>query len=139
MLHLGENDPNYDYFIGTDDSRVKLEESNLEKDLGVYIDPNLNFEKHIEKITQKAASKCSSILRNFTFRSKEVLVPLFKSLIRPVLEYANTAWSCGLRKNINEVEKNPKIIYKKYLPSQTSPIWKEIWKIEPSKLGAEKV
>ena len=105
VLHLGENNPKYDYFIGTDDSRVKLEESNLEKDLGVYIDPNLNFEKHIEKITQKAASKCSSILRNFTFRSKEVLVPLFKSLIRPVLEYANTAWSGGLRKNINEVEK----------------------------------
>ena len=34
-----------------------------------------------------------------------MLVPLFKSLIRPVLEYANTAWSGGLRKNINEVEK----------------------------------
>ena len=34
MLTLILSKSNYDYFIGTDDSRVKLEESNVENDLG---------------------------------------------------------------------------------------------------------
>ena len=105
VLHLGQNNPRHSYFIGKDDKRIELEETTLEKDLGVHIDRNLSFEEHINKITKKAASKCARILKNFTYRSKEVLVPIFKTIVRPILEYANSAWSSGLRKNINEIER----------------------------------
>jgi len=105
VLHLGHNNQKLSYFIGKGNNRIKLEETTLEKDLGVHVDRDLTFEQHIEKITKKAASKCARILKNFTYRSQEVLVPIFKTIVRPILEYANSAWSSGLRKNINEIEK----------------------------------
>ena len=105
VLHLGDKNPRHSYFIGPPNDKIKLNVTTLEKDLGVHIDQKLTFEQHIEKITQKAASKCAKIIKNFTFRSEDVLVPIFKSLVRPVLEYANTAWSPGLRKHIDEIEK----------------------------------
>ena len=45
------------------------------------------------------------LLRNFTYKSSEVLNPLFKSLVRPHLEYANSVWCPYLKKDINRIEK----------------------------------
>ena len=76
----------------------------MEKDLGVLVDCNLDFESHIDYVIKKASSKKAQILRNFTFRSKKVLIPLFKSLVRPILEYANSAWDSSLKSQINLIE-----------------------------------
>ena len=32
------------------------------------------------------------------------MIPLFKSLVRPILEYANVVWSPHLRKHIDNIE-----------------------------------
>ena len=45
ILHLGKNNPKYNYTIGEEENKVTLSETELEKDLGVYIDPNLDFKK----------------------------------------------------------------------------------------------
>ena len=36
--------------------------------------------------------------KNFTYKNANVLVPLFKSLVRPILEYGNVVWSNGIKK-----------------------------------------
>ena len=104
VLHIGGNNPKHNYTIGKDQNKVDLEETELEKDLGVMVDPLLNFESHIDSITKKASAKCYMILKNFTFRSKDILVPLFKTLIRPILEYANPVWNNNHRKCIDQIE-----------------------------------
>ena len=104
ILHVGKHNPKHTYFIGNGNSRTALEETILEKDLGILVDPNLNFEEHIEHIIKRANSKKAQILNNFTFRSKKVLTPLFKSLVRPILEYNNTVWVSSYRKQIDLVE-----------------------------------
>ena len=50
------------YFIGSDDQRITLEETNLEKVLGVYIDPNLDFKKHIKNTVKETLPS-----KNLTF------------------------------------------------------------------------
>ena len=104
ILHIGENNPKYDYYIGQGATRTILNTTSLEKDLGVLVDCNLDFESHIDYVIKKASSKKAQILRNFTFRSKKVLIPLFKSLVRPILEYANSAWDSSLKSQINLIE-----------------------------------
>ena len=47
LIHLGNNNNTYDYFIGSDEDRVPLDKSDLEKDLGVHVDQNLYFKEHI--------------------------------------------------------------------------------------------
>ena len=49
LLHIGKNNKKHKYFIGTGHQKINLDESDLEKDLGIYIDPNLDFKKHIKK------------------------------------------------------------------------------------------
>ena len=104
VLHLGRNNPKHEYFIGNDVDRITLDETDLEKDLGVFIDPELNFKNHVKKTVQKASYASYKIIRNFTYRDSDILVPLFKSLVRPILEYGNTVWSNGLKKNMNKIE-----------------------------------
>lgn len=104
ILHIGETNPKHVYYIGKGSSRTQVETTTLEKDLGVLVDTELNFESHIEHIVNRASSKKATILRNFSYRSKNVLVPLFKALVRPILEYANTVWDSSYRNQINYLE-----------------------------------
>ena len=71
-----------------------------EKDLGVYIDPLLTFEEHIKEPIKKSNNMSHLIMRSITYKTKEIMIPLLKSLIRPILEYANVVWSPSQRKDI---------------------------------------
>ena len=45
------------------------------------------------------------IKRNFRFKSKSVMVPLYKSIVRPHLDYCVQAWRPHYRKDIDKLEK----------------------------------
>ena len=97
VLHIGKNNKQFKYYIGDESNKTELEITDLEKDLGVSIDPLLNFNSHIKITVKKATAVSFNIIRNFTFRTPEVLVPLFKSLVRPILEYGNPVWNNCLK------------------------------------------
>ena len=69
ILHIGENNPKYKYYIGEGDNRREIETSVIEKDLGILVGNELNFEDHIDYIIKRASSKKAQILRNFTYLS----------------------------------------------------------------------
>ncbi|XP_076441767.1 uncharacterized protein LOC143280873 [Babylonia areolata] len=71
---------------------VELAESEVEKDLGVLIDKGLTFKNHINQTTAKANRFLGVIRRSFDFLTPAVFIQLYKSLVRPVLEYGHTAW-----------------------------------------------
>ena len=45
------------------------------------------------------------IRRNITYKSNSLIVPLYKAIVRPHLEYCIQAWSPYLRKDIDMLEK----------------------------------
>ena len=104
VLHLGKSNKKHEYFIGNEGEQIKLEETDLEKDLGIHIDPNLDFKKHIKATAKKASFVYYKILKHFTYRDSNILVPLFKTLVRPILEYGNSVWSNGLKKYKDMIE-----------------------------------
>ena len=81
-----------------------LTTSTAEKDLGVIIDPQLSFDKHIEEIVKKANKTVGMLSRVIVNKDKEIMVPLFKSIVRPILEYGNVVWSPSLRKHVHLIE-----------------------------------
>ena len=105
VLHLGKNNPRYTYTIKNNDKITIMKETTCEKDLGVHIDPELNFNEHILKQTQKARSLSGMIMRTFVNKTRTILVPIYKALIRPVVEYGNPVWCPYLRKDIDQIEK----------------------------------
>ena len=100
VLHLGKKNPQYSYCMGS----TMLQKANSEKDLGVIVDTDLSFENHMNEVVKKANKIAGLILRTINFNNKDILVPLFKTLVRPLLEYGNAVWSPILKKHIHMIE-----------------------------------
>ena len=83
---------------------VILTATESEKDLGVTVDCGLSFTTHIENQVSKANKIVGLIRRSFTFLDKESMKLLFVSLVRPLLEFANVAWSPKHQKDIDLIE-----------------------------------
>ena len=87
------------------DSRVMLDESVLEKDLGVHVDNKLDFAEHVNVAVTKGNRILGMIRRSFVFLDKVSLKMLFQALVRPLLEYANVVWSPRFKKDMDKLER----------------------------------
>ncbi len=67
---------------------VKLESVHCVKDLGVTITSNLKFSQHCKEAACKANRMLGFINRIFSFKNKDIILPMYTSLVRPHLEYA---------------------------------------------------
>jgi len=63
-----------------------------EKDLGVIIDQNLKFHQHAAAAAAKANRILGLISKCFEHLDVDTLPLLYKTLVRPSLEYANAIW-----------------------------------------------
>ena len=96
---------NPEYFMRkSDGTLIKLEVSNCGKDVGVNIDEHLTFETHIVTKVNKVNSTMGLIRRSFTYLDEEMFVLLFKALVRPHLEYAQSVCSPYLKKHQQMIE-----------------------------------
>ena len=86
-------------------NNIKLESVDNHKDLGIYISSNLKVEKQCKEAYKKANMQLGFISRNFQFKSKDIILPLYKSIVRPHLEYAVQAWTPYYQKDIELLEK----------------------------------
>ena len=101
VLNVGKRNLKYNYTM----NNKSLEKVTEEKDLGVIVTDSLTFSKHIGKIAAKANSILGMIKRTFSYFSKESLLTLYKSYVRPHLEFCVQAWSPFLKKDIIILEK----------------------------------
>ena len=104
VLHLGRNNPCYKYTIEDDNVIKDLEVTVLEKDLGVHVDPLLSFENHISITVKKVRSLSGLIIRSFSFKTIDIMLPIYISKVRLILEYANVVWMPYKRKHIDLIE-----------------------------------
>ena len=82
----------------------EIVQSDSEKDIGVHIDPNLNFQKHMQTKINKANSTLGIILRTMQYKDANIILALYKALVRPHLEFANQVWCPILIKDITLLE-----------------------------------
>ena len=87
------------YTMRKDQEEIPIEKVESEKDLGVIIDSKLTFTKHINSKMKIANRNLGLIFRTFTYIDKDIFLNLFKSLVRPHVEYALTVW-CPVFKRI---------------------------------------
>jgi ribonuclease P/MRP protein subunit RPP40 len=101
VIHMGKNNKEFEYKLG--ESVVK--KSQKERDLGVIIDSSGKSSEQCILSVKKANAVLGMIKRNINFKSKEIMVRLYKALVRPHLEYCVQVWSPYLRKDINMLER----------------------------------
>lgn len=93
------------YFISHNGELHSLEKVDIINDLGVTFDSRLKFDQHISTKIHKANSLLGLIRRNFSNLSIPAFLLLYKSLVRPHLEYANCVWSPYRKTYIKDIEK----------------------------------
>ncbi|CAH2086205.1 unnamed protein product [Euphydryas editha] len=101
VLHIGCNNPKKEYVVNS----KKLRSVDSQKDLGITITHNLKWDKHIINITRRANSMLYLIRKAFLHIDKELFVRLYKSYVRPILEYGFQIWSPYFQKDITLLEK----------------------------------
>ena len=104
VLHIGKKNEGYKYYVSEQSSDV-LEITENEKDIGVTFSTKLDFDLHINNIVNKANQMTGLIKRSFTYIDKDVFLTLYKSIVRPHLEYANVVWHPLYNRQLQSIEK----------------------------------
>ena len=101
VIHLGHKNKKYKYKLG----EYELKKSLKERDLGVIVDSNLKFSEQCSIAVKNANSTLGIIRRHIKSRKKNIILKLYKTLVRPKLEYCVQAWCPYLKKDIEIIER----------------------------------
>ena len=100
VLHLGKKNPEHSYSLGGE-TITSVEE---ERDIGVIITRNLKPTKQCEKAARTANRILSQVLRAFSYRDKKVLPKIFKTYVRPHIEFASPVWNPWSKGDVDLLE-----------------------------------
>jgi len=83
----------------------KLEKVTEERDLGVIVSSDLKVATQCSHACMKANRMLGLIRRTMSSRDPVILTRLYKSLVRPHLEYCAVAWSPYYKKDKEKIER----------------------------------
>jgi len=101
VIHFGHGNKGARYTMNGKELDSVLEE----KDLGVIIQHDLKWGRQCAKAASTGNRVLGMITRSFTFKSRDIILQLYKSLVRPHLEYCVQAWRPHLIKDIDLLER----------------------------------
>jgi len=101
VMHLGRGNLKYNYFM----ENRRLEVVEKERDLGVVISNDLKASNQCRSAYNKAMRTLGMMNRTIVYKNKDTLLRLYKTLVRPSLEYCSSAWSPHYVKDKQLLEK----------------------------------
>ena len=89
VIHFGHNNISLKYVMGGyAPTGIVLEEVKVEKDVGVMVSEDLKPSIQCSQAAKKANSILGRMAQSFSYRDRVVWLRLYKTYVRPHLEYA---------------------------------------------------
>ncbi len=104
-MHIGKNNEQYQYKINDNNEEYILQNTEIERDLGVIISSDLKWSNQVNTAVAKAQKALGLIKRTFTHLNTEMTKTLYTSLVRPHLEFAVSVWKPTSKGEIEVLEK----------------------------------
>jgi hypothetical protein len=123
LQHGRKNELKLPYKI---DENNKVEKSDKVKDLGVTMSEDISFNKHITNIVNDGKRTGGWTLRLINSRDPETVLLIYKTYVRPKLEYASPLWSPHLVKNIIQLESVQRTITSKIRGLEHLNYWERL-------------
>jgi len=101
VMHFGRNNKCVEYRA----NGRTLNSVDEQRDLGVYVHRSLKVGSQVDKVVKKAYGVLAFIGRGIEFRSRNVMLQLYKTLVRPHLEYCVQFWSPHYKKDVEALER----------------------------------
>jgi len=101
IMHIGKKNSCHSYQM----NGATLESVSEERDLGVIISKDLKVSNQCAQAYSKANKMLGLINRTIQHKNEEVMINLYKALVRPHLEFCTVAWSPYYQKDKALIEK----------------------------------
>ena len=111
-------------YITSDGSTISPKDA--VKDLGIIITPELSWSPHIAKIADDTRRMASWVLSVFSERSAEVLLILYKSLVRSRAEYCCPLWNPSKVEDIIKLESTQRTFTSRIREVKHLPYWERL-------------
>jgi hypothetical protein len=89
VMHYGHNNQRHSYWL----QGVPLKVVESERDLGVIVSSNLKVTNQCRNVFTKANRTLGIINRTVRNKRKDIIIRLYKTLVRPQLEFCTTVWN----------------------------------------------
>uniref|UniRef100_A0A4W3H721 Reverse transcriptase domain-containing protein n=1 Tax=Callorhinchus milii TaxID=7868 RepID=A0A4W3H721_CALMI len=96
VIHRGSKNRKADYFLEGE----RLDSVSVQRDLGDLVHQSQKVSLQVQQATKKANGMIAFIAKGLEYKSREVLLQLYRALVRPHLEYCVQFWSPYLKKDI---------------------------------------
>ena len=100
-IHIGHGNMDEEYKMGD----AVLHRTTQEKDLGVTYSAIMKVSEQCRIAASKGNQILGLIRRTITYKEKQLIVPLYKAIVRPHLEYCIQAWRPYRKKDIDKLER----------------------------------
>lgn len=102
---------------------ITLYPVNQLRDLGIVVSSDLSWSPHIKVIADKARQKAAWVLSVFRTRSTVVMLTLYKSMVRSLLEYCCPLWNPSKISDIQELENVQKVFISRIAGMRNMDYW----------------
>ena len=100
-LHTGHGNEDAQHTMGD----TVLNTTSKEKDFGLTISADMKVSEQCGIAAAKGNQILGLIRRNIVYKEKELIIPLYKTIVRPHLEYCIQAWRPYRKKDIDMLER----------------------------------
>jgi len=138
VMHIGKQNQQRQYFMHDQCLEVVCQE----KDLGILISNDLKVSQQCQQAYNKASRILGLINRTIEYKHTDILLRLYKSLVRPHLEYCIVSWSPHYKKDKILIERIQKrftrmILSIKEFPYELRLKKLGLWSLEDRRIRAD--